>query len=77
MKEQILKKQRRYYYDFLCKKCKKKNKGYDTTDSKAGLVETGYGKNCFECGVLNIIVFKVRYFKTSVMEISKEEFLSK
>ena len=76
-KQIILRKERRYYFNFNCEKCKKKNKGYLTSDSKAGLLLDGYGYECDMCGYEQPVNLEQRFFKTVLVEIDIEEFLRK
>jgi hypothetical protein len=76
MVDKTVKKERRYYYNFLCIKCAKHNVGFITSDSKAGLATT-YEYECDYCSNTQKITLTPRYLKVMEIEITKEDWLTK
>lgn len=71
-KEKFLSGDRRYHYDFKCKKCNERNVGFMKTAFRGGIVEKGFGFNCEFCGTENDIDLTVRYYKTVEIEIDQK-----
>ena len=74
MKEHVISRDRRYYYDFVCEKCKKRNKGYEMSSVKGGLATKEFLYHCNLCDKINVIDFDLKYMKTVQIEITEEEF---
>lgn len=71
-KEKFLTGERRYHYDFKCKKCNQHNIGFMKTEFKGGIVEKGFGFECEFCKTENIIDLILRYYKTVEIEITQD-----